>query len=320
MKKKGIWLLVDTNPEQLDMIKKAAPEYELFKARTQEEIDFPLEDVEIVYGWNKLLCKPLLSSSGQSLKWIQAMSAGVDYMDFEYLKDNNILLSNGSGIHPIPVSESVFGMILAFTRGIFSSIKYQRNKQWEEISSMTELPECTMMIVGTGQIGTQVGKLAKAFGMRTIGVNRSGRSVEYMDEVVLQGDMVNHFHKADIIVDILPLTDLTHQLFKKDIFSKMKDNTIFINVGRGPTVNTLDLIEALNNGKLAYAGLDVFEEEPLAADNPLWDMDNVLITPHISGFARHFKKRIFEIFHENLQAYVDGQELPRNKVDYDRSY
>lgn len=320
MKKKGIWLLIDTSQEQLDMIKKVAPEYELFKARTKEEIDFPIEDVEIVYGWNKLLCEPLLTSSGQSLKWIQAMSAGVDYMNFDYLKANNILLTNGSGIHSIPVSESVFAMILAFTRGIYSSIKNQADKLWETSTQLTELPECTIMIVGTGQIGTQVGKLAKAFGMRTIGVNRSGRSAQYMDEVILQDDMVNHFYKADIIVDILPLTDLTHHLFNKEIFSSMKDNTIFINVGRGPTVNSSDLIEALNNGKLAYAGLDVFEEEPLPSHSPLWDMDNVLITPHISGIARHFKKRIFEIFYDNLQAYVDGQELPRNKVDYEKSY
>lgn len=320
MKKKGIWLLIDTTPEQLDMIKKVAPDYELYRAKTKEDINFSLEDVEIVYGWNKVLCKPLLTSSGQSLKWIQAMSAGVDYMDFEYLKANNILLTNGSGIHPIPVAESVFGMILAFTRGIFSSIKNQKNKIWERTAPMTELPECTIMIVGTGQIGTQVGKLAKAFGMRTIGVNRSGRPAEYMDEVVLQRDMVNHFYKADIIVDILPLTELTHHLFNKETFSKMKENTMFINVGRGPTVNTRDLIDALNNGKLAYAGLDVFEEEPLATDSPLWDMDNVMITPHIAGFARHFKKRVFEIFYENLQAYVNGQDLPRSKVDYDRNY
>lgn len=320
MKKKGIWLLIDTSLEQLEMIKKIAPEYELFNGRTTEDINFPLEDVEIVYGWNKVLCKPLLGSTGQNLKWIQAMSAGVDYMDFEYLKDNNILLTNGSGIHPIPMSESIFGMILAFTRGIFSSIKNQRNKLWDNTAPMTELPECTIMIVGTGQIGTQVGKLAKAFRMRTVGVNRSGQPAEYMDEVILQNDMANHLNKADIIVDILPLTDLTHHFFNNKIFSKMKDNTIFINVGRGPTVNTFDLVEALKNGKLAYAGLDVFEEEPLPSDSPLWNMDNVLITPHIAGFARHFKKRIFEIFYENLQAYVDGQELPRNKVDLDINY
>ena len=310
----------DTSPEQLEMIKKIAPDYELFKGKTTEDINFPLEDVEIVYGWNKELCKPLLSSSGQSLKWIQAMSAGVDYMDFKYLKDNNILLTNGSGIHSIPMSESIFAMILAFTRGIFSSIKNQKNKLWYNTAPMTELPECKIMIVGTGQIGTQVGKLAKAFGMRTIGVNRRGLSVDYMDEVILQNDIANHLHKADIIVDILPLTNLTHHFFNSKIFSKMKDNTIFINVGRGLTVNSSDLIEALNDGKLAYAGLDVFEEEPLPSDSPLWNMDNVLITPHIAGFARHFKKRIFEIFYENLQAYVDGQELPRNKVDLDRNY
>lgn len=211
-------------------------------------------------------------------------------------------------------------MILAYTRGIQKSMKDQRKSIWDRNHPIIELHNSTIMIVGTGQIGTQVGKIAKAFGMKTIGVNRSGREVENMDIVVPQKNISNYLYEADIVVNILPLTDLTRYFFNKELFSQMKDGSIFINVGRGPSVKTSDLIDALNSGKLSFAGLDVFEEEPLPTDSPLWTMENVLITPHISGLARHFKKRLFDIFSTNLKAYVKGEDLPRNKIDYERNY
>ena len=320
MNRKGIWLLQETTPEQLEMIAEIAPDYELIMGWTNEDNDFPKEDIEILYGWNKKLCSPLLEMSNSNLRWIQVQSAGVDYMNIELLKKKNILLSNGSGIHAIPISESVFGMILAYTRGIQKSMKDQSKSIWDRNHPIIELHNSTIMIVGTGQIGTQVGKIAKAFGMKTIGVNRSGREVENMDIVVPQKNISNYLYEADIVVNILPLTDLTRYFFNKELFSQMKDGSIFINVGRGPSVKTSDLIDALNSGKLSFAGLDVFEEEPLPTDSPLWTMENVLITPHISGLARHFKKRLFDIFSTNLKAYVKGEDLPRNKIDYERNY
>lgn len=320
MSKKGIWLLQETTPEQLEMLTEIAPDYELIKGWGNQQTDFPSEDIEILYGWNKKLCSPLLEIPNSNLRWIQAQSAGVDYMDIDFLKRNHILLTNGSGIHAIPISESVFGMLFSFTRGIQKSIKDQSNKNWDRNHQIMELHGRTIMIVGTGQIGTQVGKIAKAFGMKTIGVNRSGMKAENMDIVITQQNIGSHLPEADIVVDILPLTDLTRYFFNKDIFSQMKDGSIFINVGRGPTVNTADLIDALIMGRLSFAGLDVFEEEPLPAESTLWAMENVLITPHISGLARHFKKRLFEIFSTNLKAYVKGEDLPRNKIDFDRYY
>jgi len=320
MNKKGIWLLQETTPEQLKVLEEIAPDYELIKGWNNEHNDFPQEDIEILYGWNKKLCPPLITNPNSKLRWIQVQSAGVDYMDIDLLKKKDIMLTNGSGIHAIPISESVFGMILTYTRGIHKSVKNQRKSLWDRNHPIIELHNSTIMIVGTGQIGTQVGKIAKAFGMRTIGVNRSGREVENMDIIVSQQNIDTYLPEADIVVNILPLTNLTRYFFNKKLFDQMKDGSIFINVGRGPSVKTTDLIEALNSGKIAFAGLDVFEEEPLPSDSPLWTMDNVLITPHISGMARHFKKRLFDIFVTNLRAYVKGEDLPRNKVDYERNY
>lgn len=320
MSKKGILLLQETTQEQLDMLAVIAPDFELIKGWTSEENDFPLENIEILYGWNKKKSPSLLEIPNSKLRWIQVQSAGVDYMNFDLLKKKNILLTNGSGIHAIPISESVFGMILAYTRGIQRSVKNQSNKVWDRNHPIIELHSSTIMIVGTGQVGTQVGKIAKSFGMKTIGVNRSGRNAENMDITITQQNIGTHLPEADIVVNILPLTNLTHHFFNKEIFSQMKEDSIFINVGRGPSVNTEDLIDAAKSGKLAFVGLDVFEEEPLPVDSPLWSMDNVLITPHISGFARHFKKRLFDIFSTNLKAYVKGEDLPRNKIDYGRNY
>ncbi|MER2110875.1 MAG: NAD(P)-dependent oxidoreductase, partial [Desemzia incerta] len=135
-----------------------------------------------------------------------------------------------------------------------------------------------------------------------------------------QPDMIDHLKKADVVVNILPLTSETKAFFDQKMFTEMKEGTLFINVGRGPTVNTKDLIQALDDGKLAFAGLDVFETEPLPEDSPLWDRKDVLVTPHISGNAEHYNTRLFNIFEENIRAFVEGEELPRNLVDYDKSY
>ena len=141
-----------------------------------------------------------------------------------------------------------------------------------------------------------------------------------MDTIIKQPELINHIKEADIVVNILPLTDITRGFFDETVFDQMKDKTIFINVGRGQTVNTNDLIKALDTKKIAFAGLDVFESEPLYEESPLWEREDVLITPHISGLVRHFKEQFFAIFEENLKEYVNGNDLPKNKVEYERSY
>lgn len=319
MKEKGILLLKEMKPQQLEELEKMASDYEVIKGWDNES-DFPTEKIDILYGWDKEKGQTLLEDEKSQLKWIQMPSAGVDYMDLDLLAKKDIRLTTASGIHSVPISESVLGMLLAYVRGIQQSIRQQTEKQWEEPTGMEELNNKTIMIVGTGHIGKEVGRLAKAFNMKTIGINRSGRNVETMDEIYQQKDLIDHVDEADVLVNILPLTDETKHFFDQKIFSKMKEGSLFINVGRGPSVKTEDLIAALQNGPVAFAGLDVFDEEPLPKESPLWEMENVLITPHISGIAEHYKTRLFMIFKENLQAYLEGEALPRNLVDYNKSY
>ncbi|MER2131322.1 MAG: phosphoglycerate dehydrogenase [Carnobacterium inhibens] len=320
MTEKNILLMQETTKEQLQTLKELAPDYKLIKGWEMDEKEIPLKSVEIIYGWTGQRSEELLTDDKHTLKWVQGKAAGVDFLDLEKLERNKILLTNGSGIHSIPIAESVFGMLLSYARGIQTAVKNQQTKTWEKVDKLMELHEKTIMIVGTGKIGVEVGRLAKAFNMKTIGVNRSGRDVDYMDQLIKQPELKEQVKQADIVVNILPHTDQTHYFFNEDIFSQMKEGTLFINVGRGPTVKTDDLIKALDNGKLAFAGLDVFETEPLPENSELWGREDVLITPHITGIAEHFKKRLFAIFEENLKAYLAGEDLPRNLIDYDQQY
>ena len=170
MSKKGIWLAQEMTPDQIRTIQLIAPEYELVEG-FKEATELPLDDIEIVYGWDKRNVNLMLESTSSHLRWLQVQSAGVDYLNLARMKDKNILLTNGSGIHAIPIAESVFGMILTYTRGIHQAMKDQSIKQWGERQQIIVLQDCTIMIVGTGSIGSQVARLAKAFGMKTIGVN-----------------------------------------------------------------------------------------------------------------------------------------------------
>lgn len=323
MNEKGIWLLNEMKPEHFKKAQEIAPDYDWIKGwEENSELDYPVEKIEVVYGWDKDKVQKagLFDTEDSQLKWIQASSAGVDYMDLTHLEEQKILLTNASGIHSVPIAESVFGMLLAYGRKIQQAVIDQTQHVWRKEQALMELSGKTIMIVGTGHIGKEVGRLAKAFNMNTIGINRSGREVENMDAIYQQPDLTDHVEKADIVVNILPLTSETEHYFDEKIFSQMKEGTIFVNVGRGPTVKTEDLIQALDDGKVVFAGLDVFEAEPLENESPLWDRNDVLITPHISGNAEHYNTRLFDIFEENLQAYIAKKELPKNLVDYEKSY
>lgn len=320
MNKNGILLLQTATPDQIKIIQNIAPDYQIIDGFSKEAPDFPLDDVEIIYGWNGKVGNTTLHSPASKLKWVQMHTAGVDFVDQAIMKEKNILLTNSSGLHGKVIAESVFGMLLSYTRGIGKAIKDQPLKKWSKNKNIMELQDSTMMIVGAGRIGMEVAIIAKAFGMKTIGVNRTGKAVEYMDVIIKQSELVNYVQEADVVVNILPLTKLTTYFFDKTIFSKMKKTAIFINVGRGKSVNAKDLVEALDEGNLAFAALDVFENEPLPTDNPLWEREDVLITPHISGLLPKFNTRLFSIFEENLRSFVEGKELPKNLIDFEKSY
>lgn len=302
-------------PEQLEDLRDTAGDYDIIDNLKEANP----KDVEIILGWSDDLM-PLLEDENSAVKWIQYPYAGVNDLPLDLFKEKGIQLTNGSGIHQYAVAETAMGLILGMARHIVPAAKNQDKEKWAEVGGLYELHGKTMMIVGAGKIGIHLGQIAKGFGMKTIGINRSGREIKNMDEQYVQDDLAEVIDQADIVVNILPATNETHSLFDKSLFSKMKEGVIFINVGRGETVDTNDLLNALDEEKVQFAGLDVFEEEPLPSGHPLWSHERVLITPHIAGNVENYPKHLYPLFKENLEAFLNGKELPRNVVELESGY
>lgn len=173
-----------------------------------------------------------------------------------------------------------------------------------------EIHENTIGIIGVGTIGKETAKIAKAFGMKVLGLRHSGKAEEYVDEIYTSNQLDLLLPKCDYVVVTLPLTKETFHLFGAEQFKQMKTSAYFINIGRGEIVNEEDLVMALKDGEIAGAGLDVFEKEPLSVDSPLWGMENAIITPHTAGPTEHYNKRVVEdILIPNLKDYILGKAL-----------
>ena len=248
----------------------------------------------------------------KNLRWIQATGAGVDRLLFPELVESNVILTNASGVHPISIAEHTFAFILAITRGLIKSFEGKRLKVWfhNEVS-IDELYGKTIGIIGYGKIGQGIARLAKGFGMRVIGLKRDpGKEVEVKPDVLLGKESLDTLLKeSDIVVIIVPLTKETYNLIGTRELNLMKPTSILINVARGKVVDESALIKALRERRILSAGLDVFETEPLPPDSELWDLDNVVITPHIAGLNPYYTDRLLEIFIKNLQTYPDVSKM-----------
>lgn len=311
MKKEILLVSAPMKEEQKEELSALAKEYELVSGK---DFNGPVDDVAIMYGWNKEVAEKILDSDQSKLKWVQAESAGVDHIDTDKLKERGILLSNASGVHGNQMSESILGMIFAHTRKIKEAVLNQQTATWDRPTHSTDLNGKNVLIVGTGHIGERLAEILTVFQTNITGVNRSGRQVPHFDKIVKQPNTAEVIGEMDIIISLLPDTKETADFFNADLFEKMKDGVVFINAGRGGSVNTEDLITYCENGKIGFAGLDVFEVEPLPADSPLWKLDNVLITPHSSGVTDAYFDRLYPIFENNLTSFIKTGDLAQNKM------
>ncbi|WP_235852055.1 NAD(P)-dependent oxidoreductase [Niallia nealsonii] len=304
----------------LKQIKAAIPDWNIYMSNTPADWDKHLQDAEVIIGWRSKWDQTKLWSNAQ-LKWIQTWSAGVNSLPLKQLAAQKIQLTSANGVHSYPISETVFALMLSLTRNIHTYVKNQQQKVWDDSNNTLEMHDKTIGIIGVGAIGQETAKLAKAFGMKILGVRHSGKPVQYVDEMYKQSDLKSILPECDYIVVTLPLTDDTRHLFDKTLFQEMKKSAFFINIGRGEIVSEEDLIAALRNGDIAGAGLDVFETEPLKKTSPLWEMDNVIITPHTSGSTEHYAKRVIEdIFLPNLKTYLTNSTVAVNAVHYQKGY
>ncbi|MGD7044977.1 D-2-hydroxyacid dehydrogenase [Jeotgalibacillus proteolyticus] len=278
-----------------------------------------LQEAEIIAGWKKEMDELLTDDA--RLKWLQSWSAGVDNLSLDVFEKRNQLVTSANGVHANPISETIFAMMLGLTRLVHTYVKQQQSKTWHHAGLGLEMHGKTLGLLGAGAIGKETAKIAKAFGMKVIGFRRSGKEEEYFDTMIPMTELTSALPECDYVVNTLPLTKETTGLFNTEQFESMKESAYFINIGRGETVNEKALIKALQENKIAGAGLDVFEQEPLEENNPLWEMDQVIITPHTSGATEYYNQRVIEeIFIPNLKDYLKDQKPSINLVDFKKGY
>jgi phosphoglycerate dehydrogenase-like enzyme len=255
------------------------------------------------------------------LKWIQLTSAGADRLLNSGFIEGGITVTTVSGLHATPIGEFVMASMLMWAKGAPRTLRAQLRREWTRFAP-TELFGKTVGIVGAGHIGAEVGRLAKAFGCRVVATRRSaaaGETAPYADEVLPASDLRRLLAASDYVVLSMPLTPETRGMIGEAELRAMKPSAFLVNIARGAVVVDEALVRALREGWIAGAALDVFEKEPLPEDHAFWDMENVILTPHISGGTERYNERAVEIFCDNLRRYLAGEPL-RNVVDPARGY
>jgi len=274
----------------------------------KSELDALLAEAEVIYGFR--FPKNMIARAPK-LKWVQVMSAGVDrFLDNEF-RQSSVMMTNVSGIHATPIGEIVLGIMLMFVKQAPLCFQLKQEKQWQRFMP-TVLRSKTVGIVGLGSIGREVARLAKAFGMRVVATRRSAKQVasaKYVDIVLPREQLPRLLSESDFVVLSLPFTAETNKLIGEKELRTMKPTAYLINIARGSIVDEEALIRALNEHWIAGAGLDVFAIEPLPADSRLWELPNVIFSPHIAGGMEDYDIQATELFCENLRRYLSGKNL-----------
>ena len=229
-----------------------------------------------------------------ALKRIQLTSAGLDRVPLAYIRAHGIELNNAAGVYSIPMAEFAVGGILQLYKGSRAFTDSQRAHRWEQQRDLRELYGKTVCIVGTGDVGREIAKRMRAFGCSLIGINRTVHAREEFDEILPLSELECAVEKADILVSCLALTDETRGLISREVLEALPSDAVFVNVSRGALVDEDALIHWLQSGRAFGAVLDVCTTEPLPEDSPLWDMENVILSPHNSFVGERNHKRLWE--------------------------
>lgn len=299
-------------------IKKIAFDVEIKYCSAGEITKEDIYQAEIILG--NVPVKLLKES--KNLKWIQLNSAGANnYTEKGVLKEG-VILTNATGAYGLAISEHMLAMILALQKKIYLYAENQKNHLWKDEGEVLSIYGSKTLVVGLGDIGGEFAKKMNALGSRVYGIKKhKTESPSYIEKMYQMEELEEILPEFDIVAVSLPETKETVNLFDNSKFSKMKKSALFLNVGRGSTVNSLDLCNALNSGKIGGAGIDVTDIEPLPKESPLWDAKNILITPHVSG-GYHLKEtleRIRNIAIDNLKSYYENKTM-KNLVDFQTGY
>ncbi|MPY79100.1 MAG: D-2-hydroxyacid dehydrogenase [Actinophytocola sp.] len=284
------------------------------------ELPDALRGADVLFVWDFLsTAVPDAWPSADQLRWLHIAAAGVDPVMFPGLRDSDVVLTNSRGVFDNPIAEYVLGLVIAFAKDFAGSLDLQRAGTWRHRET-ERVGGKRVLIVGTGPIGRTIARMLAAAGLSVAGVGRRARDGDHdFGTVHASDDIAEHVGWADFVVAVAPLTEKTKGMFDRRVFAAMKPTARFINVGRGELVITGDLVDALRADELAGAALDVFETEPLPAESPLWTMDNVLLSPHMSGDVVGWKDTLVEVFVANFEKWLAGERLD-NVVDKELGY
>lgn len=290
------------------------PELQIVVRNSYKGIEQELRDAEVIFT---ISLRPEQLAAAQQLRWIHAPTAAVHQFLFPELVNSDVVLTNSREVHGPVVAEHVMALIFALAKKIPQAALFQQKRVWGQEAMWTEgfhlreLAGATLGLIGVGSIGRRVAKMAAAMGMRVIAVREHVEKgiPEGIQNVFPISEIDRLLNQSEYVVVAAPLIPATEKLINAARLAAMKPSACLINVGRGPQVDEAALAEALRGHRIAGAALDVFEEEPLPADSPLWSLENLLITPHTAGLTEKLWYRHYDLFSENLRRYLAHQPL-----------
>ncbi len=313
-------------PELLPTARYAGDHYNRIERTPEQEVRWRalLARAEILFDFDHSNFQDL-PDLAPNVRWVQCTSAGIGQAVRRYGYDTRMpqaIFTTASGVHAAPLAEFCIMAMLMHNKGAARMFRAQQHSDWERYAG-TDLRGRTLAIVGVGRIGGELARLAQAFGMTVIGVKRSVAGANpvalHLDELYPPAELRTVLRRAEYLVLVAPHTDETDQLIGAAELALLPRGAFFINIGRGATVDEPALVEALQSGHLGGAALDVFAEEPLPPDSPLWSIPSVLVSPHSGSTTDRENARITELFCDNLRRYLAGEPL-LNVLDIERLY
>jgi phosphoglycerate dehydrogenase-like enzyme len=289
-----------------DALEKKFTGIDVHKAATAADIKVDLATIDVLVAFGLAIDDAMISRA-ERLKWIQSLATGVDhFLRCPSLKRDTILTS-GRGIHGPAMRETVASLLLALSRDTPRLVRNKAEHRWDRGTRWPLIAGKTAVVVGIGVSGIAIGQLLKAFGMRVIGMSRTPRQVDGFDKIMPTSQLAQAAAEADYLIDVLPGSDDNREIFGRAVFAAMKPSAYFINVGRGETVDEAALIDSLRSKRIAGAGLDVFQNSPLAPDSPFWDLPNVIISPQIGGFFDGYEQDVLPLLIDNTGKFLAGR-------------
>ena len=318
-------VLIGPNPYHLahviDQLEPAYPDIVFDSCDRNQDVSQSISDATVYLGW----LTRSHSTAAKSIKWIQSPSTGVDrFLAIPELRNGKVILTSARGTHGPVLAEHTFAVILSFTRGVHLFADYQKKRRWMNTqlrSTLTELRGTTLGIVGFGTVGRAIADRAQGFDIRIIAVDvQDTPCPENVAWVGGLGRLDGLLAESDVVVVTVPFTDETFHMIDETRIGKMRTHAVLIGISRGGIIDENALAEALIQKRIRAAALDVFEHEPLPEDSPLWDIENLLITPHIGGGSQYETNGILDIFKMNLERFIQSDFPLHNQIDKYRGY